>query len=335
VTTLVTGASGFLGGRLVAALVARGDEVRAFVRDGADAAPLEAQGVEVVRGELPDQAALQRAAAECSLVFHLAGIVSHERSRLGELRTVNVDGVRTLLAAVEPTARVVHVSSVAAVGPASSSDHPADEGHVFPASAARLPYAATKHAGEEVALAAAAVGADVVVANPAFLLGPGDIHRISTWPIAAYLSGDLRFTTTGGLSFVDARDVATGLLALAEHGRRGERTILAGRDGNCTWEAFFARVAKVSGVRRQMVPLPLWLAVAGAALVRGPVSPSEVRAAGRWWFYDGSRAEHDLGFRLRPLDETIEDTIADQRSARRTADGRARGRGRLRSSLRV
>jgi dihydroflavonol-4-reductase len=178
---------------------------------------------------------------------------------------------------------------------------------------ARLPYAATKRAGEEVALAAAAAGADVVVANPGFLLGPGDIHRISTWPVGAYLAGDLRFTTTGGLSFTDVRDVAAGLVTLAERGRRGERTILATTAGNCSWPAFFARVAAVSGITRRTVGLPLWLAVAGATIVRGPVSPDEIRAAGRWWFYNGAKAEHDLGFRPRPLDETIEDTITDIR----------------------
>lgn len=317
-TTLVTGASGFLGHHLVAALVARGDDVRAFARGSTDAGPLEAQGVEVVRGELADHAALARAAGGCALVFHLAGIVSHEPSRLAELQAVNVDGIRNLIAAVEPGSRVVHVSSVAAVGPASSPDRPADERQVFPASAARLPYAATKRAGEEVALAAAATGADVVVANPGFLLGPGDVHRVSTWPVGAYLSGDLRFTTAGGLSFADVRDVAAGLVTLAERGCRGERTILAGTAGNCSWQSFFARVAAVSGVKRRMVGLPLWLAVAGAALVRGPVSPAEIRAAGRWWFYDGAKAERDLDFRPRPLDETIEDTIADLAAGHRT-----------------
>lgn len=314
-TTLVTGASGFLGRHLVAALLARGDDVRALVRRDTDAGALAAQGVDVVRAELCDRTTLQRAAAGCGLVFHLAGLVSHEHARLEELRAVNVDGTRNLLAALEPAARVVHVSSVAAIGPAPSPDRPADEGQVFPAAALRFPYAATKHAGEEVALAAAAAGADIVVANPGFLLGPGDIHRVSTWPIDAYVSGILRFTTTGGLCFVDARDVSAGLLALAAHGRRGERTILASSEGNCGWEEFFARVACVSGVRRRTVALPPWFAAAGVALVRGrgPVSPGEVRAAAHWWFYDGSKAEHELSFRSRPIEETIRDTIADHR----------------------
>jgi nucleoside-diphosphate-sugar epimerase len=118
VTTFVTGASGFLGRHLVEALVARGDDVRAFVRDSTDAGPLAAQGVEVVRGELADHAALARAADGCPLVFHLAGIVSHEPSRLAELQAVNVDGIRNLLGAVEAAARGVQVSIVAPVGPA-------------------------------------------------------------------------------------------------------------------------------------------------------------------------------------------------------------------------
>lgn len=316
-TTLVTGASGFLGRHLVAALLERGDEVRALVREGTDAGPLEAQGVRVVRGDLVDRLAVHRAAAGCERVFHLAGLVAHGRSRLDELRAVNVEGTRNLLAEVEPTARVVHVSSVAAVGPAPSPDRPADERQAFPHAAQRLPYAATKHAAEELALSAAAAGADVVVANPGFLLGPGDVHRVSTWPVAAYLAGTLRFTTRGGLCFVDARDVAAGLVALAERGRPGERTILAGAAGNRSWHDFFACVAAVSGIHRQTVSLPAWLAIAGAGLVRKPVSTGEVRAAAHWWFYDGTKSEREFGFHARPLEETIADTISDQTARRR------------------
>jgi len=312
-TTLVTGASGFLGRHLVAALVARGDAVRALVREGTDASPLEAEGVRVVRGDITDAAALRRAADGCGAVFHLAGVVTHERRRWEELRRVNVEGTRRLLEAVDPAARVVHVSSVAAVGPAPSPDRPADEQQPFPATALRLPYAATKREAEQLALDAAATGADVVVANPGFLLGPGDVHGVSTWLIWAYLAGRLRVTTPGGLSFVDARDVAAALVTLSECGRAGERTIIAGSAGNLSWDEFFGRVAAIGGRRRWTVTLPAWLAVAGATVVRKPVSPDEVRAASHWWYGDGGRAGRGLGSRPRPVDESIADTIRDRR----------------------
>ncbi|HTS73714.1 MAG TPA: NAD-dependent epimerase/dehydratase family protein [Gaiellaceae bacterium] len=312
-TTLITGATGFLGQHLARLLVDRGDRVRVLARPGTPPGALRELDAEIVEGDVREGGGLPRAAAGCELVFHLAGIVSHERRRLPEMRAVNVDATRRLLASVEPTARVVHVSSVAAIGPASSPHRPADEQQEFPAAAARLPYAATKREGELLALEAAAAGLDVVVANPGFLLGPGDLHRVSTWPVHAYLAGKLRFTTRGGLSFVDVRDVAHGLVALADRGRAGERTILTAEAGNLGWPAFFELIASVSGLRRRTVPLPVTLAVAAAALP-GPVSPDQVRAASNWWFYTPAKAERELGFRTRPLAETIADTIADHRS---------------------
>ena len=63
-------------------------------------------------------------------------------------------------------------------------------------------------------------GLDVVIANPGFVIGPGDVNRVSSWPIEEYLRGRLRFTVTGGLSYVDARDVVAGHLLVEEQGRR-------------------------------------------------------------------------------------------------------------------
>jgi len=308
--TLVTGATGFLGGHLVAALLARGDDVRALVRTPAAA---ERLGVEVVPGDITDGDAVRRAVAGCDQVFHLAGIVSHDPRDLAKMRAVNVDATRALLAAVEPGARVVHVSSVAAVGPAPSRMARANEEQPFPATIADLPYATTKREGELVALAAAAAGVDVVIANPAFLLGPGDVHRVSTWPIDAYLSGKLRVRTAGGLAFADARDIAAGLVLLSEKGRAGERTLLVNPEGNLSWQAIFALVGEVSGKKRLMVSLPAGVAALGSRIVPSPVSAGEIRAAGHWWFYDGSKAERELGFRCRPIAETVADTIADHR----------------------
>lgn len=211
--------------------------------------------------------------------------------------------------------RVVHGSSVAAVGPVSRPDERADEQHEFSPAALSLPYAATKREGEAAALAAAARGVDVVVANPGFLLGPGDVNRVSTWPVFAYLVGRLRFTTDGGLSFVDARDVAVGLVALADRGRAGERTILTSEEGNLSWREFFALIAEVSDVRRRTVHVPARVAIGAAALAPWLVKPDEVRAASHWWFYASGKAERELGFHTRPLAETIADTIADRSAA--------------------
>ena len=309
-TTLVTGATGFLGGHLVAALHDRGDQVRALARSPAAA---ERLGVEVVAGDITDPDAVRRAAAGCDQVFHLAGVVSHDGRDLAKMRAVNVDATRTLLAAVDPGARVVHVSSVAAVGPATSPTARASEEQPFPATMASLPYATTKHEGELVALEAAARGVDVVIANPAFLLGPGDVHRVSTWPIDAYLSGKLRVRTPGGLAFADARDIAAGLILLGEKGRAGERTLLVNPEGNLSWQAFFALVGQVGGKKRLMISLPAEVVAIGSRIVPSPVSAGEIRAAGHWWFYDGSKAERELGFRCRPIAETVADTIADHR----------------------
>ena len=311
--TLVTGATGFLGRHLVRELVAHGTAVRAFARSPETAAPLRELGVEVAAGDILDVESVRRAAQGCECIFHLAGVVAHNQQDRSRMRAVNVEGTRSLLAAAEPSARVVHVASVAALGFVSSQQGRADEAHVLDP-ACTLPYASTKREAELVALAAAAGGADVVVANPGFLIGPGDMHRVSTWPIDAYLSGKLRVTTRGGLAFTDARDVAVGLVALAERGRAGERTILANSKGNLSWDEFFALVGQVAGRRRLMVRLPAKLAAMGARVVPSPVSPDEILAAGHWWFFDSGKAERELGFSCRPLAETIADTIADHRS---------------------
>ncbi len=310
-SVLVTGATGFLGRHLVPLLLERGDAVRALVREGTDAGWLQGLGVEVVRGELADRDALGRAVAGHSLVFHLAGVVSWEPRDLPLLRAANVDGTRNVVDALEPGARLVHVSSDAALGPVPSPAEPGDEDMPFPESARRLPYAATKRESEEIVLAAAAGGADAVVANPGFLIGPGDVYQVSTWPVRRYLDGTLRYHAPGGLSFVDARDVAAGLVGLAERGRAGERTILASPDGLLSHAAFFRRVGEVTGVRRLMLPLARPLAVALAPYVPWSVSRAVARAAVNWWFHTPAKAQRELGFTTRPLDETIADTARE------------------------
>ncbi|MDQ3889327.1 MAG: NAD-dependent epimerase/dehydratase family protein [Actinomycetota bacterium] len=308
--TFVTGATGFLGRHLVPLLVERGDDVRALVRVETDDSWLRELGVEVVRGALLDADAVRQAAAGCELVFHAAGLVAHERGDAHRLAAVNVNGVRTILTAVDRRARLVHVASYATIGPARSREERAHEDQPYPEEAAHLPYVASKRAGERLVLDAVAAGMDAVVANPGFLLGPDDPYRVSTWPVYRYLQGTLRVHTEGGLSVADARDVAAGLLQLAERGRTGERYILTAGEGNFAWPDFFARVAAVTGVRRRMLGLPPPVVRAASRLVPWPVKPGEIEAATFWWFATAAKAERELAFQPRPVDETIADTAS-------------------------
>jgi dihydroflavonol-4-reductase len=309
-TTLLTGATGFLGRHLVPLLAERGDPLRALVREGTDDAFLRPFDVAVVRGDITDEEAVRRAAQGCKCVFHLAGLLGYRASQKASLERINVNGVRVVLDALEPGARLVHVSSVAAVGPVDRATDRADESHPYPPRADRSLYSLTKRRGEELVLDAARNGVDAVVANPGFLLGPGDVYRINTWPVQRYLQGTLRFLVEGGLSNVDPRDVAQGLVALADRGRAGERTILTSPRGNLSHKAFFRRVGEVTGVRRRLVVLPAKAALAAARVVPWPVRPEEVAAASDWWFFDPSKAQSELGFTTRPLDESIAATAS-------------------------
>ena len=308
--TLVAGATGFLGRHLVPRLVERGDAVRALVRPQTNASWLEELGVDVVRGLPIDAEDVRRAARECEVVFNATGLVSYERKDLPRLREANVETVRALLAGMERGARLVHVSSLAAVGPSSSPDRLATEDQPFPEVARSIPYSATKREAEEAVLRAVDGGLDAVVANPSVAFGPDDVHRSSTWPVEQYVRGRIRLLVRGGTANVDVRDVARGLVALAERGRTGERYILTAPDANLAWREFFAVVAHVTGVRRRTVVVPGPVASAGALLVRWPVAPGRVRAARLWWFASPAKAGRELGFTTRPFAETIAETAA-------------------------
>src|SRR5215212_10820658 len=172
--TLVTGASGFVGSHVVRALVERGDDVRVTLRTGSSRAALEGLDLEVATAPLGDRAALRRALRGVERVFHVAG-TTHLRAPPDELARVNVEGTRLVLeealhAGVE---RVVHTSSIGAVGPARP--HGAvDERHSFPPGLG-VPYAESKHAAETEALRVAARGLPVVIVCPAHVFGRGDL----------------------------------------------------------------------------------------------------------------------------------------------------------------
>ena len=311
---LVTGASGFVGGALAAALAARGDDVVALARSDAAAAKLAAY--EVVRGDVLDEDALAAGMAGCELLFHVAGVNTMCPDDPAELFHANVRGAEAAVraAARAGVRRVVLTSSAAALGEAHGTV--GDEASPHRGSYLSV-YERTKHEGEVAAFAAARrAGIELVAVNPSSVQGPGRTGGTGRILIA-YLNGRLRAFVDTTLSLVDIADCTQAHLLAAERGTPGERYVISG--AALTVREALAIVSRLAGVERRVVVLPPPVATAAGALAEGgfrlagrtpPVCREMVRTLLHGHRYDGSRATRELELAYTPVEETFRRTIA-------------------------
>jgi len=299
--TFVTGAAGFVGKHLVSRLVADGARVRALVHRSALPPELEAK-VEVIRGDLQDRVLLREAMREVEIVFHLASALGSSLLGAEEFQAVNAGGTEAVLAAARESGvkRVVHFSSAGVLGHVRGG---------FPAPETRPPgprdvYGRTKLAGEELALAAARAGQDVVIIRPGWVYGPGDrrtfklIRTIARRRFILVGSGKIRQTP------VHVGDLVSGTLLCAAKGRPGEIYNLTGKEV-LTVKAMAEAIAAAAGVTIPETTLPLaparaaaWLA---AALYRpfkkeAPLNPSRLAFFVDSKPLDIAKAVHELGY---------------------------------------
>ncbi|MDP6539087.1 MAG: NAD-dependent epimerase/dehydratase family protein [Planctomycetota bacterium] len=316
---LVTGAGGFLGGHVCAALAAEGHRVRAMVRPPRPSAAPSHPGIDAVEADLLDEAALRRALRGCDGVVHAAARTGYWSRQDDEQWRANVDGTAALLRAARAAqvARTVHVSSIATIG-ATRDGTPLDEDAVWQGpDPNRIHYVLTKREAEQRALAAAWAGMDVVVVNPGMLVGPPADGGPPRGMICAVASGRSRWAPPGGTSVADVEDVARGTAAALFRGSSGQRYILGGH--NLTWLELQGTIARIAGVAppRRVLPQALVAGLTAAStlldavgLARPPWTPELLRSFGWKAFVDSSRAERVLGYRTRPLEDTIRSTLA-------------------------
>jgi nucleoside-diphosphate-sugar epimerase len=243
---LVTGASGFLGGRLVERLVVEcGARVRMLVRRVMSVAPLARFPVEVVVGDLMDPQAIARSAEDCSVVFHCAKGKGPDPVHR---RAIDVDATGCIVDAARHTgARVVHVSTMAVY------QRPCDG--LFDETAPDVPkgdlYSDAKLEGEQLALARGAQhGVPVVVIQPGVVYGPNAgnafemIDELRTSRVILVNGG----TGTCNLVYVD--DAITALLlAATSDSAPGERFLISGPE-HPTWAQFVGAFEQMLGVHR-------------------------------------------------------------------------------------
>jgi dihydroflavonol-4-reductase len=315
----VTGASGLLGGNLAAELIAAGHEVVAIRRAGTKTSHLDDLAIEWRDAELgsPDNMARAFRGADC--VFHCAAAVTIKRAVTQEMTAANVTGTANVIEAAlaANVRRVVHTSSVVAVG-LSTDGRPCDETARWNFETEGLidAYAITKHRAEDL-VRAARDRVDAVIVNPTYMLGPRDARPSSGRLIIDTVRRRIPGWTPGYNNFVDVRDVARGMIAAWQRGRRGERYILAGHD--MTYGDVFRAIAEAGGVKppRLRVPRPAaWLFGKWGDLVertgRDPVvNSTQIRYAYTDRFrFKSDKAARELGYQVSPLEPALRDAIA-------------------------
>lgn len=315
-TVCVTGGTGFLGYHLVQALVEIGARVRVFALEpGTDHPVRKFCNTEIIAGDILDADAVRRAIAGCSLVIHAAGIVGVWGAALQKMWSVHVEGTRNVLTALGRDTRMIHTSSVVAIG-ASRLAKVLDEESAFNLKNVKLAYVQAKRAAEELALASEK---DVVVVNPAYMLGPNDYERSVMGQLChRYWRGRAPVAPPGGLCLVDVRDVAIGHLLAAERGTTGRRYILGGE--NLDYGSLSRLLAGVAGFRPRVIPRLPWPVFAAAATIneaRGRLRGKEpypslahARLNRFYWYYSSERARRELGHEPRTVRESLHDAYS-------------------------
>jgi dihydroflavonol-4-reductase len=313
----ITGASGLLGGNLAAELVAGGHEVVATRRAGTKVAHLDDVPITWREAELGDVTALTRAFEGAAAVFHCAAAVGVRKDVTPELTAANVTGTEHVIEAciAARVSRLIHTSSVVAVG-VSTNGQPCDETARWNFDEQGLAdgYSITKHRAEEL-VRGVLDRLDAVIVNPGYMIGPRDARPSSGKLLVEVARRRIPGWTPGYNNFVDARDVARGMIAAWQRGRRGERYILLGHE--LTYRAFFEIAARVAGVAPPRMRAPhaiAWLLGKWGDLAesRGR-EPTVNSIQARYAYTDRFRftcakAERELAYTYRPLEQSIADT---------------------------
>jgi len=318
-TTLVTGATGFVGSAVARALLAAGETVRVLAREGSDTGNLEGMKVERIVGDLRDLKSLERAARGCQALFHVAADYRIWVPRPAEIYATNVDGSRNLMiaAAEAGVGRIVYTSSVAVLGHAAA-DAPANEDTPVSVDDMIGHYKRSKYLAEEaVRELISNDGLPAVIVNPSTPIGPRDIKPTPTGRIVVdFANGKMPAYVDTGLNLVHVDDCAAGHLLAFEHGEVGQRYILGGDD--LTLRDILIKLGTLSGLKAPGIRLctsavmPIariaetWARVTG----REPlVSVDALRMARHKMFFSSAKAEAALGYKHRGADEALSDAL--------------------------
>jgi dihydroflavonol-4-reductase len=317
-TTLITGATGYIGSAVVRELLSRGQEVRCLVRETSSMKNLDGLRLELSCGDIGDIDSVHRALDGCETVYHLAALYANWLPDSGLMYRINEEGTRNVMKACRAAAirKIVYCSSVAALG--AHGKTPADENAGFNLNSTKDHYYISKYRAEQVVLQYTRKGLPAVIVNPSNPIGPRDVGPTPTGAlIINIIKKRIPAFVDGGINLVDVTDCARGIVAAMEKGRIGEKYILG--NTNISIKAYFDLIVKVAGKGMSpLIRLPAWLAVISGygyqllarANRKPPVtSASWVRVGSHYSWWDCAKAREELGLGQRPIAESIEESV--------------------------
>jgi nucleoside-diphosphate-sugar epimerase len=320
----LTGGTGFIGGAVARKLRERGDEVVALVRTPAKATLLTGLGVEVVEGDLGDTDAIKAGMAGCEGLVHSAAVyeVGVPAKARPAMYQANVEGTRRVLeAALEARVRrAVYVSTVGIFG--NTHDQVVDETYEHPRESYTSYYEETKLQAHDIAKQLADRGLPLVIVQPGGVYGPGDPSTLGQ-NLAKVAKGKLPAVPFPefGMTMVHRDDVADGILIALDKGRPGEAYVLTGEA--LRMRELIDRVCQTAGKKPPRLNMPTWVIRASAPLgpVMGPLMgfPPNFRelvrtSAGVTFWARADKAQSELGWTARPLDEGLTQLVASLRT---------------------
>ncbi|MDB5136785.1 MAG: family NAD(P)-dependent oxidoreductase [Mucilaginibacter sp.] len=316
---LVTGATGFLGSEVAKQLALRGNHVRCTKRSTSKIPILLTQfseNIEWVEADLMDIFSLGEALDGVKQVYNCAAWVSLKQADKEAMINANITGTGNLVnLCLLNNIRLVHVSSVAAIGQAKPGELTTEKHHLDQATE-HDGYAISKLESEMEVWRGIAEGLDAVIVNPSIIIG-ANAGTEGSGALFETVRKGLKFYTSGSMGFVDVTDVAKSMIALMNSNIQAERFIISAENRN--YKELTSEIANNFGIKPPAILAKPWMmeivwrgAALAAFITRGAPAIDKVsaQAASNVKNFDNSKIKEATGIEFKPLSESIKEVCA-------------------------
>jgi dihydroflavonol-4-reductase len=314
-TTLLTGATGFLGSAVARELLNEGRNLKLLVRKNTDTRNIDDLDCEVTYGDLRDRDSIKKALVGCNTLYHTAAYYSLWTRDKNLIYDINVQGTRNILeSALEAgIEKVVYTSTVGCIG-LSDNGSPANEDQPMNPAFLCNDYKLSKYQSEQVALELFGRGLPVVIVNPSTPVGPRDIKPTPTGKIILdFINHRMPAYIDTGLNLIDVVDCARGHILAEAKGQPGERYILGNK--NMSLKEILLTLEFLTGVKAPRIKMPYWVAyisglacewVSDSITHQPPAVPlAGVKMAKYYMYFDSSKAVRELGLPQNPVENAL------------------------------